>query len=152
RGPQDMSSEAAPSAGQEGPGLLVVGRKEYVDLPDWGLVRVRAKVDTGAYSSALDVAGCDLVEGGGGLVVRVGLCRPPAGAPRARGRRGPRGSPGDRHQFQGGAAAAPPDRADRAARPGGPPRPADAAPPHRAPLPDAAGAAGPGRRLSRRCP
>jgi hypothetical protein len=52
---------------------LVVGRKEYADFPDWGLARVRAKVDTGAYSSALDVAGYDLVEGEGGLRARVRL-------------------------------------------------------------------------------
>jgi hypothetical protein len=35
--------------------LLVIGRQEYVDFPEWPARRVRAKVDTGACTSALDV-------------------------------------------------------------------------------------------------
>jgi hypothetical protein len=39
---------------------LVIGWKEYVDFPVWGLQRIRAKVDTGARSSALDVRSYEL--------------------------------------------------------------------------------------------
>jgi hypothetical protein len=54
------------------PGPAVIGWKEYVGLPEWGLTRVRAKVDTGARTSALDVAHYDLVElPGRGLVARL---------------------------------------------------------------------------------
>lgn len=38
----------------DGPRVLI-GWNEYVDIPEWGIARLRAKVDTGAKSSALHV-------------------------------------------------------------------------------------------------
>lgn len=34
---------------------VVIGWKERVDLPNWGIVRIRAKIDTGARSSSIHV-------------------------------------------------------------------------------------------------
>jgi hypothetical protein len=51
----------------------VIGRREHIDFPDWGVARVRAKIDTGAYSSALDVAGYELLQTDGGPVADLQL-------------------------------------------------------------------------------
>lgn len=34
---------------------LVIGWREYIDLPEWGVTRMRAKIDTGARTSAIHV-------------------------------------------------------------------------------------------------
>lgn len=44
--------------------LPTIGWKERIDLPDWGVRRLRAKIDTGARTSALHVARYDLSDGG----------------------------------------------------------------------------------------
>jgi hypothetical protein len=58
-------------------GLLSIGWKEYVDFPDWGIRRVKVKVDTGARTSALDVLSYDLRQTDGGVVadLRLALSR-----------------------------------------------------------------------------
>jgi hypothetical protein len=43
-------------------GRHVVGWKEYVEFVDWGIRRVKAKMDTGARTSALDVLSYELHE------------------------------------------------------------------------------------------
>jgi hypothetical protein len=53
---------------------LTIGRREFITFPDWPLRRVRAKIDTGAYTSALDVAGYEVREQDGlGQVATVRL-------------------------------------------------------------------------------
>jgi len=40
---------------------LIIGRKDLVDLPDFGFVNIPAKVDTGAYSSSLHCENIEIV-------------------------------------------------------------------------------------------
>jgi hypothetical protein len=54
---------------------VLIGWKEYADLPEWNLRRVKLKVDTGARTSVLDVAGYEVVPVEGGLVARLRLAR-----------------------------------------------------------------------------
>ncbi len=72
QGASGPADESPPDRAPEPP--LVIGWKEYVDFPEWSLRRVKAKIDTGARTSALDVPSYDLEEvPGGGLVARLRL-------------------------------------------------------------------------------
>jgi hypothetical protein len=53
---------------------LLIGWKEWAALPDWGVRRMKVKIDTGARTSALDVSSYELLEVPGvGLVARLWL-------------------------------------------------------------------------------
>jgi hypothetical protein len=57
-----------------GPRPLLIGWKERLDFPAWGIRRVKAKVDTGARTSALDTVSYELYQADGvGLCVRLRL-------------------------------------------------------------------------------
>jgi hypothetical protein len=56
------------------PRPLLIGWKERLDFPDWGVRRVKAKMDTGARTSALDAVAYELYHAeGGGLCIRLRL-------------------------------------------------------------------------------
>src|SRR5438874_5850649 len=50
-----------------------IGWKERIDFPDWGLRRVRAKIDTGARTSALGAVYYEVRDTAGGQVVDLVL-------------------------------------------------------------------------------
>ena len=57
--------------------LHVIGWKEYVEFVDWPLRRVKAKIDTGARTSALDVLSYEMHESGDGLTATLRLSLDP---------------------------------------------------------------------------
>jgi hypothetical protein len=64
---------------------LLIGWKERLDFPAWGIRRVKAKVDTGARTSALDALSYELYhaeDGGLWVRLRLTLLRKHRGEPR----------------------------------------------------------------------
>jgi hypothetical protein len=58
----------------DAPRPLLIGWKERLDFPAWGIRRVKAKVDTGARTSALGAVSYELFQAdGAGLCVRLRL-------------------------------------------------------------------------------
>ncbi|HVS39239.1 MAG TPA: RimK/LysX family protein [Gemmataceae bacterium] len=52
---------------------LLIGWKERLDFPEWGLRRVRVKIDTGAHTSAIGATECELAPVDGRMVARLRL-------------------------------------------------------------------------------
>ena len=69
-----LSPEAQPGTADNQARPLVIGWREYVGFPDWAIRRVKVKIDTGARTSALDVARYEVVgDETAGLMARLFL-------------------------------------------------------------------------------
>jgi hypothetical protein len=78
-----MSQKRQESSCSPEEGLVTIGWKERIDFPEWHLRRVKAKIDTGARTSALDAAGYEIREAEGILVAEIQLSlRRKSGRPR----------------------------------------------------------------------
>lgn len=53
--------------------MIPIGWKEWVDFPEWGVHRVRAKIDTGARTTAIDVTEFELRDVPAGQIARFRL-------------------------------------------------------------------------------
>ncbi len=56
------SRENQPESEQES--KLIIGWREMISIPEWGIPKLRAKMDTGARSSAIDVASSEILPEG----------------------------------------------------------------------------------------
>lgn len=56
--------------------MVTIGRKDRIDMPEWGLYEIEAKVDTGAYGCALHCHHVEVVEQEGSRVLRFKLLDP----------------------------------------------------------------------------
>jgi hypothetical protein len=56
------SREYQPESKQNG--KLIIGWRETISIPEWGITELRAKMDTGARSSAIDVASSEILPEG----------------------------------------------------------------------------------------
>lgn len=54
----------------------IIGRAELIDLPDWDLYDIKAKIDTGAYTSSLHCHRIERIEKEGKPFVRFNLLDP----------------------------------------------------------------------------
>ncbi len=59
------------TSGGDGSAPFLIGWKEYVDFPAWGIRRVKVKIDTGARTSALGVLGYELLDEGSQRLVQM---------------------------------------------------------------------------------
>jgi hypothetical protein len=55
------------------PNLIIIGWREWLALPDLNIQAVKAKIDTGARTSALHTFGLEPFESGGSLKVKFGV-------------------------------------------------------------------------------
>ena len=58
----ERSREDQPESEQNN--KLIIGWRETISIPEWGITELRAKMDTGARSSAIDVASSEILPGG----------------------------------------------------------------------------------------
>lgn len=56
--------------------MVTIGKKDRIDLPEWDIFGIEAKVDTGAYGCALHCHHVEVIEQNGAPVLRFKLLDP----------------------------------------------------------------------------
>lgn len=56
--------------------MFLIGRRDIIDLPEWNLEAIEAKVDTGAYGCAIHCHKIELIEDGGIVKLQFELLDP----------------------------------------------------------------------------
>jgi hypothetical protein len=56
--------------------MIIIGRRDRIDLPDLGYSNIRAKIDTGAYGCVIHCSHIEIIKRGGKEVLSVELLDP----------------------------------------------------------------------------
>lgn len=73
--PEKTPRQPAEDTGRAAHSKIILGWREWIDFPDFDGLRIKAKIDTGARTSALHAANIEVIEDAGGAAVEFDVPR-----------------------------------------------------------------------------